>query len=142
MKNIISKKYDINREEKRVRISKTYDKTIFDEIGVSCPDVTIELVNHLNRVGEGYMYDLPCSPTFTGTAQCDEYDTFDPKVGIEIASTKADLKYHKAMARKYALTLAALKRAVSEIEPLMVKHEQKVKNIADDLARCYANKPE
>lgn len=74
---------------------------------------------------------------FKGVSKCDEFDIFDEKKGRDIASCKADIKYHAAMRKKYALIFELLRNAEKEIILLHNKHRQKECDAAEYLDRKY-----
>lgn len=79
---------------------------------------------------------------FKGVSKCDEFDIFDERKGRDIASCKADIKYHAAMRRKYLLIMELLKNAEKEIVHLHNKHKQKEYDTAEYLNRRYCREEE
>lgn len=77
------------------------------------------------------------SENFKGVSKCDEFDIFDEKKGRDIASCKADIKYHAAMRKKYALIFELLRNAEKEIILLHNKHRQKECDTIEYLNRRY-----
>ena len=75
--------------------------------------------------------------SFKGVAKCDGIDSFDVEKGLDIAGLKADLKYHRAMAKKYKLISNMLDHALDEISALYLKHLTKECNIAESIDRRY-----
>lgn len=74
---------------------------------------------------------------FKGVAKCDEYDSFDIEKGKDIAGLKVDMKYHRAMAKKYKLIGDMLDHALDEVSALYLKHLTKEYNIAESIDRRY-----
>lgn len=74
---------------------------------------------------------------FKGVSKCDEFDIFDERKGRDIASCKADIKYHAAMRKKYSLIFELLRNAEKEIILLHNKHKQKEYDAAEYLDRRY-----
>ena len=79
---------------------------------------------------------------FKGVSKCDEFDIFDGKKGKDIASCKADIKYHAAMRRKYSLIFELLRNAEKEIILLHNKHRQKECDTIEYLNKRYCREEE
>lgn len=63
--------------------------------------------------------------SFDGLATCHEKDAFDDKVGRNLASSRADRAYHKAMLRDIQSVRAALLKEIEELNALE-RHEVEV----------------
>ena len=83
----------------------------------------------------GQDYDM--FSTIQGNAYCDERDEFDEHVGIEVASSKLDLKKHKKMAKRYWAIYRLLVDASTTAHKLYEKHHDKAQAITEDLDRHY-----
>lgn len=76
--------------------------------------------------------------TFDGMATCHEKDTFDNKIGRNLASSRADRAYHKAMLKDIQTAREAL---LDEIEKLnaLERHEIEVIDKSDVLIERLRN---
>ena len=77
---------------------------------------------------------------FKGTAKCHDNDEFDEHKGVDLASTRADMKYHRRMAKDYKKYIKACEKAIEEFKALQDMHEKKVENIQNDIKRHYVDK--
>ena len=134
----MKKKFIIN-SEKNIVIAEMIDipKSIVKETEEKTSKMTSFLVN---EIFQKLTMSKSSNPLYKAVAKCDNRDDFDEKIGIEIAATKSDLKYHIAMRKKYMRVLKVLRKACDEIESLAVYHQKKVRNIEDDIKRCFIDK--
>lgn len=63
-------------------------------------------------------------PVFTGKSTCHESDTYDEKTGRNIASSRADLQYHRAMVADYKTLKAFLETAIQDVDNLLDHHTE------------------
>jgi len=70
-------------------------------------------------------------------AKCDNLDKFDEATGVDICSSKLDMKAHLRMARYYDRLHRFLIETANEALKLCVKHQTKAMAIQDDLDRTY-----
>jgi len=70
-------------------------------------------------------------------AYCDQNDTFDEKRGIEVCSSKLELKNHRKLAKLYDRAARDLQEASLIAQSLCIRHEDKAQAIEDDLVRHY-----
>lgn len=125
----MEKKYIVKPEDKIVIAmaeDDSYEGT-FEEVIKYCGDETycmlLELITNSDNL------DIAYGNLFKSVARCDNYDEFNEKVGKEIAGSKTDIKYHRAMAKKYKMILDILQNAMGEISWLYNMHEAKRINI-------------
>lgn len=108
------------------------DEEIFH--GGKCCESTKDLMGNFSLLFT--RKDLPID-SLKAIAVCDDEDSFDENAGKDIAGSKLDLKYHMKLAKQYERLLTVLIRAMGELNNLANYHWEKVKNIQDDLDRCY-----
>jgi hypothetical protein len=70
-------------------------------------------------------------------AKCDPKDTWNEKVGIDVASAKLDMKEHKRRVRKCERLLKVLNSLTKKTEEICYKHRAKATAIEDDLRKYY-----
>lgn len=137
----MEKRFIVKPEEKVVvAIMDAYCDGIQEEVEKKCTRPTANLVQHIiindHSQGLNYRnYEINYNVPYKGVSKCDEYDKFDEKVGRDIAGSKADLKYHTAMMKKYSRISELLKKATEEIQVLEFEHMRKVMHINEDLQR-------
>lgn len=135
-----AKKVIVNPEEKIVvAMMEDFPKTVVKECMEKCNYVTAEVVRDVVFWND-YDIDKSTNPLFKAVSKCDEFDTFDERVGAEIACSLVDKKYHAAMAKKYSLIKKYLYKVIKDIELLEAMHNKKVNNITEDIKRCYIDK--
>lgn len=98
-------------------------KTYFDELhdinGLDCGalfDVLYDLNPHKNK-----MFYKP-KKIFYGKAVCKPNDKYNEKLGKKIASWKADIKYHRYMAKVYTSLIQEIEKLLVEISWKLEKH--------------------
>ena len=84
----------------------------------------------------------PYCDWFTGDAiksiaVCDDRDTFDEKIGIDVCSAKLEKKNHLKMARKYDQAHRRLVESTQIAYAMCMYHYNKAKAIEEDLERTY-----
>jgi len=70
-------------------------------------------------------------------AYCDNKDTYDEKVGIEVCSAKLEMKNHIKLAKAYNRLCKVLTETADIAYQLCKKHVDKANAIEEDLARTY-----
>ena len=79
----------------------------------------------------------PGLSTIHANAYCDQNDEFDEKRGIEVCSSKLELKNHRKLAKWYDRAARDLQEASLIAQSLCIRHEDKAQAIEDDLVRHY-----
>lgn len=112
---------------------------IYEETEMKSSKVARKVVEKILIYNSEFPHDLDIiyGKDFTGVARCYEGDEFNERVGKEIATCKADMKYHDAIARKYGLIMRMLEETYKELRKLQKYHENKVDNIVEDIDRYY-----
>lgn len=131
----MNKKVIVKPHEKLVvAMMEKYPKRVNDECEERCSHTTAEIVREIV-----FWEDLNHStnPFFKAVSKCDKEDTFDERVGKEIACSLVDKKYHVAMAKKYSKIKKYLLKAIEEVSVLEDMHNTKADNITADIQRCY-----
>ena len=131
----------IVQEDKGIVIAiKDEFDSVFDELIDCCSKETALILNQavFNSCLWNKVKTLEVeNSNFKGVAKCDEIDSFNIEKGLDIAGLKADMKYHRAMAKKYKLISNMLDHALDEISALYLKHLTKERNIAESIDRRY-----
>ena len=70
-------------------------------------------------------------------AYCDENDTWDEKRGLEVCSSKLELKNHRKLAKLYDRISRDLQEAAIIAQSFCFHHEDKAQAIEDDLCRTF-----
>lgn len=111
---------------------------------VDCDDTVDETAKRSTRTTlaiASALYDendvMTFDTKFIGVARCHTNDEYQEHMGIDLASTKADMKYHRRMAKDYAKYIADCERAIREFTELKEMHERKVRNIEEDIQAYY-----
>lgn len=133
-------KFIVNEENRVVvAIKDRIDcKGIMEEVSKRCSNNTLAIAFTLAS-SDIFSNDLDIfyGNPFKAIAKCDCRDTFDREKGMEIAGSKLDMKYHKAMAKKYSIILNLLKNAIPELEILEKEHKEKADHIKNDIVTYY-----
>lgn len=136
----MKKKVIVRPDEKLVvAMFENLPKGVVDECFDKCSNTTKQMVATLTYV-KSIEVDNSTNSLFKAVSKCDEFDTFDERVGTEIACSLVDKKYHVAMAKKYAQIKKYMLKAIKEIEVLEDMHNTKADNITADIQRCYIDK--
>ena len=77
------------------------------------------------------------NPNIKAVARCTGGDEFTTERGLDVANTKADLKYHKRMVRDYDKYIARMKKAIEDVEALRKAHVTKVDVITKSMEEFY-----
>ena len=133
MKKIFKKVICKPEEKKCISLITACDDTM-DEVVKRCPGITQALTAVLYE-----NTDAMCGGqvNFRGISQCHDEDEYDEHRGVDLASTRADMKYHKRMARDYARYIAICEAAIEQYKKLQAQHEEKVDHIERDIERYY-----
>lgn len=75
--------------------------------------------------------------TIHANAYCDERDEWDEKTGIEVCSSKLDMKNHYRLAKQYSRIYRLLQETAATVYRLCELHLKKAKAIEDDLCNHY-----
>ncbi len=135
------KNFIIKPEEKVVvAIMDASENGVTDEVVSKCAKPTMYAV--LSLIMNAYdmnisELDIPYNASYKGVSICDEHDIFDEKKGKDIAESKANLKYHTAMAKKYKRIANIFEKAQKEMHILETDHALVAKNIKDSLNKFY-----
>ena len=70
-------------------------------------------------------------------AYCDERDEWNEKTGIEVCSSKLDMKNHYRLAKQYSRIYRLLQETAATVYRLCEMHVKKAKAIEDDLVNHY-----
>ena len=89
----------------------------------------------LNRIDFVFGRKESSNPYYKSTAVADVNDTFDAKVGREIAGQKTDYKYHKSMVDQYNRHILLLENMIDTLEKLRNRHIDKKRRITDNMKR-------
>lgn len=73
----------------------------------------------------------------TSFAKCSDKDTYSNKKGMEVASSKADIAWHKSMVRDYELMEKRLNQAIEECRMRRMKHIQSAQKIQEMIKKKY-----
>lgn len=136
----MDKKFIVQEDKGIVIAIKDEFDSVFDELIDCCSKETALILNPavFNSCSWNKVKTLEVeNSNFKGVAKCDDIDSFDVEKGLDIAGLKADLKYHRAMAKKYKLISNMLDHALDEINALYLKHLTKECNIAESIDRRY-----
>lgn len=138
------KRFIVKPEEKVVvAIMDASEGGVTDEVVSKCTKPTMFAV--LNLIMNAYdmkvpELEIPYNASYKGVSMCDQYDIFDEKKGRDIAGSKADMKYHTAMAKKYKRLADIFEKAQEEMYILETNHALAVNNIRYSLSKYYDNK--
>lgn len=136
----MDKKFIVQEDKGIVIAIKDEFDSVFDELIDCCSKETALILNPavFNSCSWNKVKTLEIENScFKGVAKCDEYDSFDVEKGVDIAGLKVDMKYHRAMAKKYKLIGDILNHAIEEVNSLYKKHLTKECNIAESIDRRY-----
>lgn len=90
------------------------------------------------------LYDFDDIATFDtvyeGVAKCHGEDKFDEYKGTDLACTRADMKYHRRLAKDYQKYINYCEKAIQEFQTLKEMHEKKVANIEHDIQTHFIDK--
>lgn len=130
----IQKVNTVNKDN-GVVISQVVDcKDTIDEVlencGASTCCLVVSLMEETNPLNG-------TNPSLKGVARCMAEDEFDVAQGLDVANTKADLKYHKRMVRDYDKYIARMKKAIADVEALRQVHMSKVDVIEKSMEEFY-----
>ncbi len=119
-----------------VTILDASESGVTDEVVSRCTKPTMYAV--LNLIMNAYDMnipdlEIPYNASYKGVSICDEHDTFDEKKGKDISGSKADMKYHIAMAKKYKRLSEIFDRAQKEMRVLELEHQLKSVHIEEKL---------
>lgn len=89
----------------------------------------------LNRIDFVFGRKESGNPYYRSTAVSDGDDTFDAKIGREIAGQKTDYKYHKSMVDQYNRHILLLENMIDTLEKLRNKHIEKKRKITDNMKK-------
>jgi hypothetical protein len=70
---------------------------------------------------------------FKSIARCNGNDTYDRKIGRNIARRKVDYKYHKSMANQYNYYIRLLEDIIAMLEQLRNEHIQERLHIESEM---------
>lgn len=76
-------------------------------------------------------------PAISANAYCDEKDTFDEEIGIEVCSAKMEWKNHMKLAKLYDRMHKILIETAIIVGAWCVEHEKKAEAIEADLTKFY-----
>lgn len=85
-------------------------------IGVVADRAMYEANNRTAPFGWGEEYKM------VGVAKCMDVDTFSVDFGKELATAKADYRYHMQSAKCYERAISLLKKTVEHLEKLLAEH--------------------
>ena len=136
------KEFMISQKDKLVET--TIDASrygVTDEVAKKCTKTTMHIV--LDMILNAYKLkvpdlDIPYKASYKGIAKCDKNDVFSERKGKEIAGSKADMKYHIAMMKKYKRLAGVFEKAQEEMYILEMNHALKAQNIKNNLNKFYA----
>lgn len=119
-----------------VTILDASESGVTDEVVSRCTKPTMYAV--LNLIMNAYDMnipdlEIPYNASYKGVSICNEHDTFDEKKGKDISGSKADMKYHIAMAKKYKRLSEIFDRAQKEMRVLELEHQLKSVHIEEKL---------
>lgn len=122
-------------KENGVVISQVFDcRDTIDEVLTNCSSSTSCLVVSLMEDADPLN---GTNPSIKAIARCTGDDEFVTARGLDVANTKADLKYHKRMVRDYDKYIARMKKAIEDIETLRQVHVSKVEVITKSMEEFY-----
>lgn len=75
--------------------------------------------------------------TVYANAYCDERDEWDEKRGMEVCSSKLDMKNHLRLAKQYSRIYRLLQETAATVYRLCKMHVNKAQAIEDDLVNHY-----
>lgn len=137
-KEIKGKKFMIIPEAKIVK-GTMMEKTVSKDMKRGYKRLYKNIIQYLAyRFGAIDEFDLE---EISAIAYCDELDTFDENVGVEVCSAKLELKNHRKLAKLYSRIHKALIKTAIIVDHLCVEHNEKAAAIEDDLVRTYGRMP-
>ena len=80
-------------------------------------------------------------PKLEAAAYCDERDTFDENVGMDVCAAKLDYKQHMKLAKRYDRAHRLLLETAHIVYGLCMKHYEKAQAIQDDMVKTYGRMP-
>ena len=131
------KRFIIKPEEKVVvAIMDASEGGVTDEVVSRCTKPTMYAA--LSMIMNAYDMnvpdlEIPYNASYKGVSMCDQYDIFDEQKGRDIAGSKADMKYHTAMAKKYKRLSDIFDKAKKEMRVLELEHQLKSARIEEKL---------
>lgn len=84
-----------------------------------------------------WYFDAEENTTVQATAYCDERDEWNEKRGMEVCSSKIDMKNHTRLAKQYSRIYRLLQETSEVVYRLCELHVKKAKAIEDDLVKHY-----
>lgn len=133
------KRFIVKPDEKViVAIMDASERGVTDEIVSKCTKPTMFAV--LSLIMNAYDMnipdlEIPYNASYKGVSTCDKNDTFDEKKGRDIAGSKADMKYHTVMAKKYKRLVDIFDKAQKEMHVLELEHRLKGLRIEEKLCK-------
>lgn len=133
------KRFIVKPDEKIVvAIKDASENGVTDEVVSRCAKPTMYAV--LSLIMNAFDMDIPdleipYNASYKGVSICDEYDDFDEKKGKDISGSKADMKYHMAMAKKYKRLSDIFDKAQKEMRVLELEHQVKSAHIEEKLCK-------
>lgn len=126
--NVIDQENDVI-VSRVVECKDTVDE-VMENCGVSTCCLVVSLIDESNPMNG-------CNPCIKAIARCTSGDAFDEDKGMDVANTKADLKYHKRMVHDYDKYIKRMKKAIEDIETLQKVHSDKVQVIEKGMEEFY-----
>lgn len=125
---IRKKKFDVDKKNKIVMSEYEDDINFYDEMNYSTK-LAAYLLN-------GTYKDYSTSNTkFKTIVKCDPSDTFDEKIGKDIAGSLTDYKYHDYIARQYEKAIDEMEEMIEQAKKEILRHRRKCTNIKNSLKR-------
>lgn len=143
MSKIIENKYMVNKETGVVVCHRRMtDSYIGNEVEKKCSPAVAGVIKRLLFLevfrDSSLPFNIEISEKFKGVARCDERDTFDEKVGRDVARLIAKKKHHEAAARTYGRLYNFFMNAADEVGRLAVEHTRNVTDTDDALNKYKA----
>lgn len=139
MKNVVNKY--ISKPENGITICQKQSvgkDFIIDEVRKKCSVDVAELLKEMDDTWRTHIPVVEISSEYKGVAKCDPRDTYDEKIGRDIALLTASKKYHKAAAVRYGKLANYFVKVMSEMLKLQDSHLLEERKIEEELKK-YIN---
>lgn len=111
---------------------------IANEVRKKCSRKVARLVQWLVRFDELLPFEVEIPKKYKGVAKCDERDTFDVKVGRDVARLIAKKKHHAAAIRTYKRLYTLFIEAATEMGNLALQHNKDLQDTEATLEKYKA----
>jgi hypothetical protein len=143
MGKIIENKYTVNEEKGVVVCHRKMTSSYIDnEVEKRCSPAVAKIIGRLlflETFKDSHLpFKLEIPEKFKGVARCDERDTFDEKVGRDVARLIAKKKHHSAAMKTYDRLCEFFMKAAKEMNELAMEHDDELLKVEETLNKYKA----